>query len=248
MLKKNRFLSTMAGLCVATGALLAGSSAQALDICGTVTINGCPAANVKVAAFLAANGAPVAATVSSGASANNFRVAHASVPNSAVVLVVVAPTGCCVTLDAAAIQLGDQGGGKAIVCPNIECFNPGTGTPGYWKNHPEAWPVTKLTVGGVVYTQQQILAILGTPDGDKRYTLFRALVSAKLNCLIGNDVSCINSFIANADVWLCLYVPATGLPNGTAVGGTSAAWRTGEPLYLCLDAYNNGQLCAPHRR
>ena len=26
---------------------------------------------------------------------------------------------------------------------------PGTGTPGYWKTHPEAWPVPGLTVGGV---------------------------------------------------------------------------------------------------
>ena len=28
---------------------------------------------------------------------------------------------------------------------------PGTGTPGYWKNHPEAWPTGSITVGGVTY-------------------------------------------------------------------------------------------------
>lgn len=245
---KSRILSTVAGLCVATGALLASPSARALDICGTVTINGQPAANIKVAAFLASNGAPVASTTSSGAAASNFRLVSPAAPNTAVVVVFLAPTGCCITLDAAAIQLGDQGGGRAIVCPNIPCYNPGTGTPGYWKNHPDAWPVDRLSIGGVVYTKRQILTLLGTPDGDKRYTLFRALVAAKLNCLIGNDVSCISSFIANADVWLCLYVPATGLPNGTAIAGSSPAWRGGEPLYLCLDAYNNGQLCAPHRK
>ena len=31
--------------------------------------------------------------------------------------------------------------------------NPGTGTPGFWKNHPEAWPVSSVTVGGVTYTK-----------------------------------------------------------------------------------------------
>ncbi len=25
--------------------------------------------------------------------------------------------------------------------------NPGTGTPGYWKNHPEAWPVDYIKIG-----------------------------------------------------------------------------------------------------
>ena len=35
--------------------------------------------------------------------------------------------------------------------------------------------------------------------------------------------------------------------NGSAVAGSSAAWKVGEPLYLMLDAYNNGLLCAPHR-
>ena len=40
------------------------------------------------------------------------------------------------------------------------------------------------------------------PDGDRTFTLFRALVSAKLNVLIGNDSSCIASTIAAADSWM----------------------------------------------
>ena len=28
----------------------------------------------------------------------------------------------------------------------------------------------------------------------------------------------------------------------------SAAWAAGEPLHQTLDAYNNGLLCAPHRK
>src|SRR5207247_1236609 len=31
---------------------------------------------------------------------------------------------------------------------------------GYWKNHPEAWPVTELQLGNVTYTQDQWLSIL----------------------------------------------------------------------------------------
>ena len=48
------------------------------------------------------------------------------------------------------------------------------------------------------------------------------------------------STIAAADAWWATY-------HGSLVVGSSAAWKAGEPLYLMLDAYNNGQLCAPHR-
>src|SRR6185295_7670920 len=34
-------------------------------------------------------------------------------------------------------------------------LQPGTGTPGYWKNHPAAWPVASITVGGITYTKAQ---------------------------------------------------------------------------------------------
>jgi hypothetical protein len=120
--------------------------------------------------------------------------------------------------------------------------NPGTGTPGYWKNHPEAWPVDSITIGGVVYTKAQALYWLDQKDGDKTVTLFRALVSAKLNGLIGNDSSCVASIISAADAWFAVYGPV-----GSKVKADSQAWKIGEPLYLMLDMYNNGGLCAPHR-
>ena len=50
--------------------------------------------------------------------------------------------------------------------------NPGTGTPGYWKNHPEAWPVATITVGGVTYTKAQAIAWLGKVGKDKTTTMF----------------------------------------------------------------------------
>jgi hypothetical protein len=120
--------------------------------------------------------------------------------------------------------------------------SPGTGTPGYWKNHPEAWPVASLTIGGIVYTQAQILPYMDEDPKDKTTTIFRALVAAKLNVLIGNDDSCIAGTIASADTWLATYGPV-----GRGIRANSLAWRQGEPLYRTLDNYNNGMLCAPAR-
>jgi hypothetical protein len=34
---------------------------------------------------------------------------------------------------------------------NQTVSNPGTGTPGYWKNHPEAWPIPGITIAGLPY-------------------------------------------------------------------------------------------------
>jgi hypothetical protein len=120
---------------------------------------------------------------------------------------------------------------------------PGTGTPGYWKNHPEAWPVDEITIGGVTYTKSRAIQLLKTPErGDKTYTMFRGLVCAKLNVLIGNDPRCINDAIASADAWMAAYGPV-----GSKVHADSDAWKLGEPVYQMLDDYNNGKLCAPHR-
>jgi hypothetical protein len=118
---------------------------------------------------------------------------------------------------------------------------PGTGTPGYWKNHPEAWPAAGITVGGVEYSQAQALAFLDTPGKDKSLTMFSSLVSAKLNVLSGNDPSCVASTIEAADSWMTTY------PAGSGVKAASLAWKLGEPLHRLMDNYNNGMLCAPHR-
>jgi hypothetical protein len=119
---------------------------------------------------------------------------------------------------------------------------PGTGTPGYWKNHPEAWPVPTISVGGVAYTKEQAIAWLDLVSKDKTTTMFSSLVSAKLNVLLGNDSSCVSSTIAAADAWMATYGPV-----GSRVDASSYAWKLGEPLHRLMDNYNNGMLCAPHR-
>ena len=120
--------------------------------------------------------------------------------------------------------------------------SPGTGTPGYWKNHPEAWPVATITVGGSTYTRDQAIAWLDSVGKDKTTTMFSSLVSAKLNVMIGNDSSCVASTITAADEWMSKYGPV-----GRGVAASSFAWKIGEPLHRQMDNYNNGMLCAPHR-
>lgn len=119
---------------------------------------------------------------------------------------------------------------------------PGTGTPGYWKNHPEAWPDPTITVGGVTYTVAQALAWLDAVGKDRTTTMFSSLVAAKLNVRIGNDASCVSSTIAAADEWMMKYGPV-----GSGVHAASLAWKVGEPLHRQMDNYNNGMLCAAHR-
>lgn len=119
---------------------------------------------------------------------------------------------------------------------------PGTGTLGYWKTHPEAWPVQQITIGGVVYGKSQAISLMSQAGkGDKTYDLFKQLVAARLNVLIGNDSSCVAATITAADAWMAAHSP------GSKVGGGSAAWAVASPLHQTLDSYNNGLLCAPHR-
>jgi uncharacterized repeat protein (TIGR01451 family) len=121
--------------------------------------------------------------------------------------------------------------------------SPGTGTPGYWKNHPEAWPVDEIEIGGITYTKDAAIAIMNQPvEGDKTFTIFNSLISAKLNILIGNEYSCIAETVVQADQWM-----ADNGPPGSGVLASSDEWETAEPLHETLDMYNNGELCAPER-
>jgi hypothetical protein len=119
---------------------------------------------------------------------------------------------------------------------------PGTGTPGYWKNHPDAWPVDEITVGGVTYTKDEAIAWLKKVGKDKTTTMFSSLVPAMLNVLILNDSSCVADAIDDANAWMATYGPV-----GSSVAASSAEWSLGEPIHRHLDNYNNGRLCAPHR-
>lgn len=130
----------------------------------------------------------------------------------------------------AAFACGSGGTPPPPPCTN-ECLS-----PGFWKNHPEAWPVSSITIGGVTYTKAQAIENMVQVSGDKSYTLFRALVAAELNVRSGCPTSGIASTMSSAQSWL------SANPLGTGVTGSSTAWDCGEPLYLLLDAYNNNAL------
>jgi hypothetical protein len=116
-----------------------------------------------------------------------------------------------------------------------------TRTQGYWKNHPNAWPVSSLTLGGLTYTKAQLLAILKTPtQGNGAVSLIRQLIAAKLNVIAtgisdSGMLSAINS--ANALLSSCgsVKVPTCVLdPSLTS------------ELVDKLDDYNNGLLGPGH--
>lgn len=78
-------------------------------------------------------------------------------------------------------------------------------TPGYWKNHPEDWPVTNLTLGCVNYDQAALLVILGKPvRGDATIILAHHLIAAMLNVANGAD-DAIQSDIDAGNSLLCRY-------------------------------------------
>jgi hypothetical protein len=131
------------------------------------------------------------------------------------------------------------GGDDCPTCPPGVCED-ATATKGYWKNHPEAWPVTSMMIGGKMRNQQTMLAWLSGTGNDKFSILSSQLVAAKLNVAVGADASCIATTIARAEQWIAdneSKRPVTGSAWTSTVGGYASK----------LDEYNNGKLCAPHR-
>ena len=109
-----------------------------------------------------------------------------------------------------------------------------TFTQGYWKNHPEVWPVSSVTLGTVNYTQAQLLQIFNQPAaGNGLLTLAHQLIAAKLNIAHGADASAVSATIAAADAQIgALVCPPIGAGFLTP-GSVSAKVQI-------LDDYNNG--------
>jgi hypothetical protein len=122
-----------------------------------------------------------------------------------------------------------------------------TFTQGFWKNHPSAWPVTSLTIGGVVYTQQQLIGLLDTaPKGDASLILAHQLIAALLNTANGATGSvAVQTAIANAQTWMTANKgSATALPYGVSAGST--AGQQAAALTGTLDSFNSGQAGTLH--
>jgi len=116
-----------------------------------------------------------------------------------------------------------------------------TRTQGYWKNHPDAWPVDSLTLGNVTYTEDELLDIFHQPvQGNGLIALAHQLIAAKLNVASGADDTQIGDAIDDADDLIGdLVVPPIG-DGYLAPSETSALTEE-------LDEFNNSGegSCAP---
>jgi hypothetical protein len=113
---------------------------------------------------------------------------------------------------------------------------------GYWKNHPENWPLDEIEIGDINHTKQEALGILiGANAEDATRMLTAQLVAAKLNRLSGcspyfeyfDETIDIDKTIEEADAFLEDY-PLGSDPRGDA---------RQEALQIkdLLDAYNNSK-------
>jgi len=73
-------------------------------------------------------------------------------------------------------------------------------TPGYWKNHAEAWPVSSLILGSQTSSKPELLQILKSSVAkDASLILAHQLIAAKLNVGNGSDPAPVSPAIAQAD-------------------------------------------------
>ncbi len=119
----------------------------------------------------------------------------------------------------------------AFACPR---------TLGFWKNHPEAWPLSSLTLGNQSYDQAEALAILDMPlAGDASRILSPQLIAAKLNVASGFIAPpAVSTAITRADALLGMFdrkVPLQIDPSSWE--GQGMVW-----VAVVLDRYNN---CLP---
>jgi len=146
-------------------------------------------------------------------------------------------------------------GGPEVIEPGQSCATLDdcggcTFTQGYWKTHgsgdchngnnPDAWCVTQLTLGTVVYTKDQLCAILNaSAKGNGLIILAHQLIAAKLNAACGG-ATCDAADIAAADAFI-------GSKIIPPVGGASVKPGALPPgLETALDNFNNGLGCAQH--
>jgi hypothetical protein len=117
-------------------------------------------------------------------------------------------------------------------------------TQGYWKNHPSAWPVTLLTIGGASYSESQAIAILDTsPGGDASLILAHQLIASMLNAAAGAGAPpSVSAAISQAQAWMS--ANGSTLPFGVSASSPAGAEAT--TLAGELDAYNNGAAGVPH--
>ena len=131
---------------------------------------------------------------------------------------------------------------ETITCATLPCVGGSscTYTQGYWRNHPNAWPVTSLTIGTVTYQAAELVAILDNPaQGNGLVILAHQLIAAKLNIANGADPSAVQQALTDADNMIgALVVPPIG-------NGYLPPVQTGD-LTETLTEYNEGTIGPGH--
>lgn len=120
--------------------------------------------------------------------------------------------------------------------PEVDAGQQGcTRTQGYWKTHPEAWPVTSLEIGGVVYSRDALIDLMWTSTkGDASLILLKQLVAAKLNVLAGATST---GAIAEGDAW---FAAQAGTELQLGISPSSPAGMDAVEIAGDLADYNEG--------
>ena len=133
----------------------------------------------------------------------------------------------CNGVDSSSSKLSDQ------TTQSGDC----TLTQGYWKNHPDAWPVSSLKLGKHTYSKDDLIAILETPvKGNGLIQLAHQLIAAKLNIAAGASDAAIHATIADADA----------LIGNLVVGTDSLSPARTSALTDKLDEFNSGVIGPGH--
>jgi len=140
--------------------------------------------------------------------------------------------------------LSDDGGcyegGALRITANAQLEGTCPLTQGFWKNHPGAWPVGTLNIGGFLYSEAQLLTILKkAPKGDASLILAHQLIAALLSIDNGAvEPANVATAISQAQALL------TGCDLTSGPGcGVPAASPTGQQMVAVaavLDSFNNG--------
>jgi YVTN family beta-propeller protein len=127
-------------------------------------------------------------------------------------------------------------------------MKPGNKCPlgqGFWKNHPDTWPLSSVALGSQTYTQAELLALFDTlPNADASVILAHQLIAAKLNIANGSNPAPISSTIADADSLLGQFFGK--LPYNVDTSSVIGQQMVNDASVL--DRYNNGDLtpdCKP---
>jgi hypothetical protein len=119
------------------------------------------------------------------------------------------------------VRLDTVGVGTIVFCAR---------SPGYWKTHPEVWPVQSLVLGGVTYNASGMMALLSYEGPDASNHLARQLVATELNLLMGSSPA-ILPVVSQAHAFLAAHPPGSK-PSGAFKEQANA-------IKDQLDVYNN---------